>query len=218
MAINRQVIAEQSTSRQPLTGFVPLMVGYQVAKGTDFNPLLARELMGQAGFPQGAGFPEIEILFNEHAKNKEVIEAAQEMLRTELGVRVKPIERKLRDVVNSRKALTYNGLVLCGWMGDYVDPTSFLGIFADPGGDNNTGWWDPKLKELLRTANAEQDSERRALLLRNVEKSLFEEQPVIPLFLSINSLMRKPYVKNFGPNLLDRHDWRGVYIDHSVQY
>jgi len=100
------------------------------------------------------------------------------------------------------------------WVADYVDPSNFLSLLAHA--NNVAGWWDPKIEELLRTANSERDPDGRGLLLRDVEKSLLEAQPVIPLFLVTQSLMRKPYVRNLEPNLLDRHDWRGVYIDHSL--
>ena len=192
MAINRQKIADQLGEAQPFSGFVPLMAGYEVAKGTDFNPQKARELLSAAGFPEGHGFPEIEILFYEHS-DKRVIEATQRMLQNELGVRVTPVAKRPRDVLSSRRALTYNGLTSCMWVADYVDPSNFLSLFADA--NNVAGWRDTKIEELLRIANAEKDPDRRGLLLRDVEKSLLEAQPVIPLFLGTQSLMRKPYVR-----------------------
>jgi oligopeptide transport system substrate-binding protein len=218
MAINRQNLADQIGYAQPLTGFVPLMVGYEVIKGTGFNPLKARELLSAAGFPEGRGFPTIEMLFYDYPSNRHAVEAAQGMLQNELGIQVKLVAQNLRSVRSSRAARSYKGLVFCGWTGDYVDPSSFLGIFAEPGGANDTGWWDPRLRELLRTANAEKDPDRRGMLLRHVEKLLLEAQPVIPLYLKTNSLMRKPYVTNFESNLLDRHDWRGVHIDSTAAY
>jgi oligopeptide transport system substrate-binding protein len=216
MAINRQIIANQLPEAQPFNGFVPLMVGYDVAEGTDFNPQKARDLLRAAGFPEGRGFPEIEVSFAEGPTNRRVTEAAQRMLQNELGIHVTLVGQDSADWFPSRWKLTYKGLSFGVYLADYIDPTDFLGEFAEA--DNDTGWWDPKLKERLRKANAENDPDMRGLLLRGVEKSLLEAQPVIPLYLSNSSLMRKPYVRNFEPNLLDRHYWRGVYIDHSVRY
>ncbi len=44
---------------------------------------------------------------------------------------------------------------------------------------------------------------------------MLDQQPVIPLVVKPLAWMRKPYVRNMNPNLLDQHNWRGVYIDHN---
>jgi ABC-type oligopeptide transport system substrate-binding subunit len=69
---------------------------------------------------------------------------------------------------------------------------------------------------MLLAANAEIDNEKRMSMLRDAESYMLKQQPIIPLFVGPSSFMCKPYVRNLVPNLLDQHDWRGVYIDHSV--
>ncbi len=215
MAINRQAIADQSPFRQPLTGFVPLMVGYQVAKGTDYNPDEARRLLSEAGFPGGRGFPEIEILTPPYTK--QLLETVQIMLQRELGIKATLIESSGLAFFGKRSALNFKGLAYGIWLGDYADPNSYFNLFTSNAEPSGIDWQDSKFDEMLRDANAEADPDKRAMLLHDVEKYLLEAQPIIPLFRTMNSFLRKPYVRNFESNLLDLHDWRGVYIDHSAQ-
>lgn len=218
MAINRQAIADQSPGRQPLTGFVPLMVGYQVAKGADYNPNEARRLLSEAGFPGGRGFPEIEILYNPHSANQQIVEAVQVMLQRELGIKITLALQDWRTFLRNRETGNYKGLARAGWIGDYADPNAYFNLFIS-NAEQPTGinWQDSKFDEMLREANAETDPDKRAMMLRDVEKYLLDVQPIIPIHFAMNSFMRKPYVRNFEPNLLDVHDWRGVYIEHSAK-
>jgi len=68
----------------------------------------------------------------------------------------------------------------------------------------------------MAAANAEVEPARRMKMLRDAEQYMMSQQPMIPLFIGPSSFMCKHYVKNLVANLLDQHDWRGVYIYHSV--
>ena len=54
----------------------------------------------------------------------------------------------------TRAELDYKGIGRAGWVGDYMDPYSFLNLFYTKGGDNGTGWWDPEFVRLLDEAIA----------------------------------------------------------------
>src|SRR3954471_20208520 len=83
--------------------------------------------------------------------------------------------------------------------------------------DNNRPRWSDKQNDaMLNASSAEFDTVKRARMMRDAEGYMLEQQPVIPLFIGANAFVCKPYVKNLVSNLLDQHDWRGVYIDHNV--
>ncbi|HYO92711.1 MAG TPA: ABC transporter substrate-binding protein, partial [Pyrinomonadaceae bacterium] len=217
-AVNRQIIADQAPGRMPLTAFTPQMEGYQNAEGDGYNPDLARKLLAEAGFPNGKGFPEIEILYNTAESNKQTQELIQAMLKKELNIKVELTNVEWRVYLEKTRStkMEFKGFARRGWIGDYVDPNTFLDLMTTVSANNGTGWGDKKYDEMLLAANAEIDETKRAAMLREAEGYMLKQQPIIPLFVGPSSFMCKPYVKNLVPNLLDQHDWRGVYIDHNV--
>jgi oligopeptide transport system substrate-binding protein len=102
-----------------------------------------------------------------------------------------------------------------GWIGDYMDPFTFLALFSTPGGDNGTGWYDVKYVALLDSANREPDSARRYEMLAVAEKMLLDNQPVIPLATQATNWVKKPFVKGMFANPSTMHAWKFVYIEHD---
>jgi oligopeptide transport system substrate-binding protein len=218
MAINRQIIANQAPGRMPSTSFVPKMEGYENPNIEGYNPEKARQLLAEAGFPGGRGFPELEILYNTAESNKQTMEFVQQMWKKELGIKIDLTNQEWRVYLANTKAdkLNFKGFARWAWIGDYVDPNTFLELLTPNSDNNRTAWKDSKYESMLAAANAEVDSEKRMKMLHDAEDYMMSQQPLIPLYIEPSSFLRKPYVKNLEANLLDQHDWRGVYIDHSV--
>lgn len=217
MAINRQILADQAPGRIPTSSFVPKMEGYENGQGTDYNPEEARRLLAEAGYPGGRGFPELDYLYNSAESNKQTAEFYQQMFKKELGIKVNLVNQEWRVYLENTRAdkLNFNGFARWAWIGDYVDPNTFLDL-ATSGSDNNrTAWKDPKYDAMLATANSEVDPAKRSKMLHDAEEYMLAQQPMIPVFIGPSSFLCKPYVKNLVPNLLDQHDWRQVYIDHA---
>jgi ABC-type oligopeptide transport system, periplasmic component len=218
MAIDRQILADQAPGRMPTTSFVPQMEGYENAKVEGYNPEKARQFLAEAGFPGGKGFPELEILYNTAESNKQTQELIQQMWKKELGINIKLTNKEWRVYLEDTRArrLNFNGFARWAWIGDYVDPYTFLELVRSDSDNDRTAWRNVTYDKMLDAANRETDAPKRMKLLHDAEQYMMSQQPMIPLFIGPSSFLKKPYVKNLVPNLLDQHDWRQVYIDHGA--
>ena len=98
---------------------------------------------------------------------------------------------------------------------DYLDPYTFLGLLTGGGGNNGTGWADPKYDSMLDEANRTLDQQQRYKLLAKAEEYLLAAQPIIPIETAAVNFMKKPYVKGMYPNALSMYPWKFVYIERD---
>ncbi len=215
LAIDRERLKEKGLSNYPTTSFTPEIKGYENAKGTGYNPVEARRLLAEAGFPGGSGFPEIEYIYNTNERNRDLVQFVQEQWQKELGVKVKLVNMEFKDFLKKRNALDYKGVARDGWIGDFLDPYTFLRLPVLEKNGNGTGWIDKKYVEMIEKSNLETDETKRYRMLHEAEKYLLEQQPIIPLYVGVSGILCKPYVKNLLPNPLRQINWREVYIDQN---
>jgi len=72
------------------------------------------------------------------------------------------------------------------WIGDYLDPSTFLDLFSSAESPNNrTGWSDPEYTRLVRAAAAETDRARRFALLAEAEALLLDQAPILPIYFYV---------------------------------
>ncbi len=109
----------------------------------------------------------------------------------------------------------YAGFGRRGWVGDYMDPYTFLGLYYTPSNDGGTGWWDPKYDRMLDEANNTVDVQKRYEKLAEAEFYVTQQQIVIPLMTQGTSWMKKPYVKGLYPNPGTLFAWKFVYIERD---
>ncbi len=214
LAINREAFKELKITNFPTYSFLPEIKGYENSKSGGYNPDEARKLLTEAGFSNGNNFPEFEIIFNTSKTNFDIAENIQRQWQKELGIKVKSVNIEFKDFLKKRSALDYKGAAIGGWSSDFDDPYNFLAFFSDE--KNGTGWSDKKFIEMLEKTNTEPDEAKRYRMLTEVENYLLEQQPVVPLYVSRNSFLCKPFVKNLAPNPLGYINWREVYIDQNA--
>jgi oligopeptide transport system substrate-binding protein len=194
-------------------------------KARIFNPEKARQLLAEAGYPvQKNGdryscptFPagEISLTYNTAESNKNVAEFIQAQWKQNLGIEVPLRNMEWKTFLTVRKKVEYTGMARAGWVGDYMDPYTFLNLFYSENNDSSTGWHNPKFDRMLDEANKEQDPMKRLEKLAEAEFLLMQDQPVIPLQTQATNWIKKPYVKGMYPNPGTLHAWKFVYIEHD---
>lgn len=225
MSIDKAALAKYRRTQKPLTSFTPegIFPSYPRPDGDPFDPARARALLAEAGYRGGDGrfdparFPiaDVELSYNTTENNKQVAEFVQAQWKQNLGVTVPLKNVEWKTFLASRAALDYKGIARSGWVGDYMDPYTFLAIFSTVAGDNGTGWFDPRYASMLEAANHEPDPARRYARLAEAEKMLLDVQPVIPLTTQATNWMKKPYVRGLFANPQTLHAWKFVSIEHD---
>lgn len=192
-------------------------------KARAFDPAKARQLLTEAGFPvqqngtsfAAPSFPisDVELLYNTAESNKAIAEFIQAQWKQNLGITVPLKNMEWKTFLTYRKKLEYSGVARAGWVGDYMDPFSFLYLFYGEKNDSSTGWFDPKYDRMLDEANRELDEMKRFEKLALAEFMMIQEQPVVPLQTQATNWIKKPYVKGLYPNPGTLHAWKFVYIE-----
>jgi len=225
LALNKSLITATRRNSKPLSTLIPLDIfkGYPSVQAVEFNPEKAKQLLAEAGYRDAAGnydasvFPiaEIAITFNTSDGNRFVAELIQSQWTRNLGLTVPLKNMETKTFISVTAKLEYKGFARFGYGADYIDPYTFLSIFATETGDNGTGWIDERYVKLLDIANRTLDVERRNQLLAEAETLLLDEQPIIPLTTSSTNWLKKPYVKGMYPNPLTLHPWKNVYLERD---
>ncbi|HWA85448.1 MAG TPA: peptide ABC transporter substrate-binding protein [Opitutus sp.] len=217
LAIDRTAIAEKILrgSQQPATALTPPgLPSYTPPAALPATPAAdeARQLLAAAGYPGGKGFPSLEFLYPTSDSLRPIAEALQEMWRRELGLNVALVNQEKKVVQSERNAGQYQ-ILFWDWVGDYLDPLTFLDIMRSDSGNNYTGWSDARYDSLLFAAARNPDPAARAAQLRDAESLMLSAAPVVPLYYNTHIFLLQPSVHGWHPTLLDHHPYKYVWLE-----
>lgn len=196
----------------PARSMTPKMGSYQPEPKLSFDPEKARALLAEAGFPDGEGFPVFSMLISRPAARAGA-EAIQAMWSKHLNIRINIQNMDWGSYINAQQTLNFD-IASAGWIGDYLDPTTFLNIWTQGNGNNNTGWSDPRYEALLREAALKSEPAARLALFREAESLLMDAQPIVPISFYTRNYLLRPEVKGWHPLLLDNHPWGAIRLEH----
>jgi oligopeptide transport system substrate-binding protein len=180
---------------------------YPDLKTLKFDPVAARKLLAEAGYPGGKGLPEITLT---HLAGERVYaEFLQAQLKEHLGVEIKldPMDSKARSPL-LRSPDTYPQLIFMpggGWHQDYPDPQDWYSIIFH---SKATAWarnyWNNvEFDKLTEQADAEVDAAKRDALYKQAAQILMDDAPVVYLEHMVSAALIKPWVKGCKPHALD---------------
>lgn len=205
MAVDREELPRILKGGEiPTASWIPRgMMGYNPRLGLPFQPGRARQLLAEAGYPQGKGFPPVTVVFNTDPVNTLIAENIQAQWKRNLGVAV-TLDNQEWKVFLKRLKTDPPQIFRLGWGADYPDPDNFMALFTATSGNNNTTWVNPRYDELIARAASERDPARRRALYDEAQRILTEQDvPIMPLFVSVQNLLVKPFVRGFEPNAME---------------
>lgn len=208
-AISRNVFAGTWPDAHSITP--PDCGGYAPPRRAADDFAEARRLLAEAGYPGGKGLPVFPFQVRNDAGQPKLAEALQAMWQRELGVRItiEPYEQK--TWLQNQQTMTHT-LATLGWVADFADPVTFLGIFGTGNGNNWTGWSNPAYDQLLDQAAHTADARARFGIFQQAETLLLKETPAAPLVFRNHVYLMDPAVKNWDPAPLGIHLYKKVYL------
>ena len=214
MTIDRQGIIDSitRTGQTPAYSLIPPgTAGYEpVAKIQDDIPG-AQKLLADAGFPGGQGFPQLTIIFNTNEAHKRIAEAVQAMWKKNLGITVSLQNEEAKVLENTTREGNYQ-IARYAWIGDYLDPNTFMTLMISDGGNNQTGWSNPEYDKLIALAANTADPATRMKVFQQAEGILVDQVPIIPFYFYTRANLQRTDVHGWYSNLLDIHNIKGVYL------
>ena len=216
-ALDREAIANDllKRSREPWGNMTPSgYPGYEHPPGLSYDPEKARECLARAGYPGGKGFRRISILFNTSEDHRRIAEAMQAMWKRELHIDVELSNQEWGSYLQATTSLQYD-VARRSWIGDYLDPNTFLACWITGDGNNRTGWSNARYDALLRNAAREVDPTKRFAILREAEALLLSDGPTVPIYHYSTNEVVKPYVHGIYQTALDIHPLTYVWIDRD---
>lgn len=216
LTIDSKYIVEQITQsgQVPATGFVPAGIYDANPTGDDFRtvggdyweaPLTdeiyqknceeARQLLAEAGYPDGKGFPVVTYLYNTSDAHKAIGEALQQMWQKALNVTVQLQNQEWNAFLETRKNGDFQ-IARNGWIADYNDPISFLDMWLTGGGNNDGQYSNAEYDAAIKEAKSSADPAVRMAAMHRAEDIIMGEDWALgPIYFYTNSYMMKENIK-----------------------
>ena len=154
----------------------------------------AQEYLAAAGYPNGEGFPELNILYYDSGNNSLIVEAVQQMWQENLGIHVNLQVQEYAVFTNTINSGDWS-ISFTGWSADYNDPMTMLSLFTAEG-LNDSRWrykeyagmpndttlnpeneaYDTAVKMAAQTSGTERDG-----YLKEAEDVLMENMVICPI-------------------------------------
>jgi oligopeptide transport system substrate-binding protein len=215
MSVNRDALIDsvlQSSAVPAYSITPPGTLGYQPPRTFDYDLEAAKALLAEAGYPDGAGWPGAEIVYNTQEAHRKIAVALQQMWKDALNIEVTISNQEWKVYLDSVTNMDFD-MARRGWIGDYVDPNNFLDLYLTAGGNNNTGYSDPVYDELIQyTAPPAKTREERFAAFYKAEKMLMEQMPIIPIYTYTSKHLVHPSVCGMPGNLMDSLNLRYVWL------
>ena len=216
-ALDRESIVKNvlRANQTPCYGLTPPIAGYETANFFSHDVAKARQLLAEAGFPDGKGFPELELLIAKSEVEVSMAEAVQAMWRKALGItiRIKQVDFTVQLTMQHEKQYD---IAVAGWSADYYDPATFIDMWKTDGGNNETGWSNKEFDGLVDAATQCADAAERLRILNRAETIAVREAPVVPIYVYTRTRLIHPAVKNFQPRALDNWLWKHLDLHYPV--
>lgn len=225
LAIDREKITKYTLHGEgeaAIYGLVPSLGDYDhtKVKGFDYNPQEATRLLAKAGYPNGKGFPKVELDVSEgNYLNKNVAEAIQKMLSDNLGIAIGVNYYPFSELINkfNNGKSDFWGIT---WLADYPDPQNFLQIFNGavvPSDDevsytNHSRYKNPLFDEYYDNAIHAKNQQQAMSNYYKADSILIADAAFLPIYYEHKIRLIQNNVHALPMNSMEYRDFTGVFL------
>jgi len=217
LALDRERISkdELDGATEPATRFLPDKVGGTQDPVVEKSELLekdherARDLLAEAGFPDGEGFPTVRLLINRNEQQRIVAQSVAGMWRDVLGIETEVIIKPWDEYEAAIRAGDFD-VVRRGLVMQTTDElTNIRSLFRDVASSPvASSEPEPKASSDAKISNA-----KPVLPPIETEAQALNDLSAMPIYFASSYALVKPYVSGFDANVLDAPSLKTVRIN-----
>jgi oligopeptide transport system substrate-binding protein len=178
--------------------------------GYHYDPVRARQLVREAGYPDGKGLPRISLKTVDTYSDLAGF-IAREL--QEIGINIE-IDITQKSLLLEETAKSQAIFFRASWIGDYPDAENFLSIFYsnNPAPPNYTRYKCRKFDLLYQNSLQENNDSIRYSMYREMDQLMINDAPIVPLWYDQVIHLVNPAVTGFNANALNLLELRYTQI------
>jgi oligopeptide transport system substrate-binding protein len=182
-------------------------------KKYDDNVAMAQAALAEAGYPNGEGMPRIDYLYNESSTHAMIGEAIQNMWKEALNLDMELRVAEWATVLVDRREGNFD-VSRNGWIGDFNDPHTMLGLFVSSSENNDGKYNNPAFDAKMAESMRESDPAKRAQLQHEAEDIMLgQDWACAPVYYYCIEHAASPKLKGFTNSMLGYTFFHKAYLE-----